>query len=71
MNKVGALWKREKSDGTVFFAGQLDTVFPIILGPGLSIMLFKNKSEHEKSPYFDIIIAENKKQDDYQGTEEF
>lgn len=71
MKKVGALWKREKADGTVFFSGQLDMPCPVILNSEVSILLFKNKSDHEKSPYFDILVAENKKQDGNQDTEEF
>jgi len=70
MIKIGALWKREK-DGSVFFSGQIDTPCPIILNPETSVLLFKNKSEHEKSPYFDILIAENRKQNDNQDDEEF
>ena len=58
MIKIGAVWKGSKEDGEVYLTGKVDSPVPIILNPGVSILLFKNRSEHEKSPTFDVFIAE-------------
>lgn len=60
MLKIGAVWKREKED-KIYFTGKVDIPVPVILNPGVSILLFKNRSEHEKSPTFDVFIAESGK----------
>jgi len=60
MLKIGSVWRYEKEDGPVYFKGRIDLPCPIILGPGVSVLLFKNKSDHEKSPALDILIAEDK-----------
>ena len=60
MLKIGSVWRYEKEDETVYFKGRIDLPCPVVLGPGISILLFKNKSDHEKSPALDILIAEDK-----------
>jgi len=60
MLKIGSVWRYEKEDETVYFKGRIDLPCPVILEPGVSILLFKNKSDHEKSPALDILIAEDK-----------
>jgi hypothetical protein len=59
MIKIGALWRCEKENSKVKFTGKVDLPTPLILTPGLSILLFKNKSEHEKSPVLDVFIADS------------
>ena len=59
MIKIGALWKCEKEGSKVKFTGKVDLPIPVILEPGASILLFLNKSEHEKAPVLDIFIAES------------
>lgn len=61
MLKIGALWKREKDDGTVYFSGKVDIPVSITLAPGTSLLLFKNRSEHEQSPTLDVFVAEPQK----------
>ena len=69
MIKIGAVWKREK-DGKTYFTGRVDLPVPVILNPEMSILLFKNKSEHEKSPALDVFIAESgKKQNGNTGND--
>ena len=60
MIKIGSVWKYEKEDGTIYFKGRMDLPCPVILEKNVSILLFKNKSDHEKSPALDILIAEDK-----------
>lgn len=68
--KIGAVWKREKEDTGVYFTGSVDLPTSVILNPDMSIFLFKNRSEHEKSPAFDVFIAESgKKQNGNKNTE--
>jgi len=70
MDKIGVLWKREK-DGKVYFSGHMDRKYQIILTPNTPIVLWRNKSENEKAPYYDILIAEDKKQGGNQDEEPF
>lgn len=68
--KIGAVWKRKKEEGDVYFTGSVDLPTSVILNPDMSIFLFKNRSEHEKSPAFDVFIAESgKKQDSNKSAE--
>ena len=60
MLKIGAVWKRTKEDGTVYLSGRIDSPVPIIIDETTQILLFKNKSEHEKSPAFDVLISKSK-----------
>jgi len=60
MIKIGSLWRHEKEDSKVIFRGKVDVPCPIILEKGMSFVLFKNKSDHEKAPALDILIAEDK-----------
>ena len=57
MIKIGALWRYEKDDGTVHYSGRIDLDAPILLSNENTILLFKNKSDHEKSPLFDVLIS--------------
>ncbi len=57
MVKIGAIWKQTKEDGTIYFKGRVDFPGQIIIGEGTDILLFKSKSQHEKAPYFDVLIA--------------
>lgn len=56
--KIGSVWKSTKEDGTVYYSGNIDVPCPITLNGSNRILIFKNKSEHEKSPALDILIAE-------------
>ena len=60
MIKIGAVWKYEKDDGTAYYSGRIDVECPIILSNENSILLFKNKSDHEKSPLFDVLISKQR-----------
>jgi len=60
MLKIGSVWKYEKDDGTIYFKGRVDLPCSVLLDKGVSILLFKNKSDHEKSPALDVLIAEDK-----------
>jgi len=62
MIKVGSLWRHENEDSKVIFRGKVDLPCPILLEKNTSILLFKNTSDHEKSPVLDILIAEDKPQ---------
>jgi len=59
MIKIGAVWKKEK-EGKVFYSGRIDMPCSIILDSETSIFIFPNKSEHEQSPDFDILISKSK-----------
>ena len=59
MIKLGSLWRPEKEDSKVVFRGKVDVSCPVILEKGMVFLLFKNKSDHEKSPVLDILIAED------------
>ena len=59
MIKIGSLWRHEKEDSKVIFRGKVDVPCPIILEKGMSFVLFKNKSDHEKAPALDILLAED------------
>lgn len=58
MIKIGSVWKSTKEDGSVYYSGTIDVPFPITLSSNNRILIFKNRSEHEKSPAMDILIAE-------------
>ena len=60
MIKIGSVWRYEKEDGTVYFSGKVDAPCSIILEKNAKVLLFANKSDHEKSPALDILIAEDK-----------
>ena len=60
MIKIGAVWQYKKDDGTTYYSGRIDLDAPIILSNENTILIFKNKSEHEKSPDFDILISKQK-----------
>jgi len=62
MIKIGALWKYENEKQGTYFKGRIDLPIPIILNPGTAILLFKNRSDHEKAPALDILIAEPSKE---------
>lgn len=62
MFKIGAVWKKEHETKGAYFVGRVDCPVPIIINPGTSIWLFKNRSDHEKAPALDILISEEKKQ---------
>jgi len=57
MQKIGAFWKYTKEDGTIYFKGRIDFPANLIIGEDTDILLFKNKSDHEKSPALDLLIA--------------
>jgi len=57
MIKIGAVWQYKKDDGTAYYSGRIDLDAPILLSNENSILLFKNKSDHEKSPLFDVLIS--------------
>lgn len=57
MVKIGAIWKQTKEDGTVYFKGRIDFPAAVVLSEGTEVLLFRSKSEHEKAPYFDLLIA--------------
>ena len=57
MRKVGAFWIRETEAAGKFMSGQIDVPVPIIIGPDDRLMLFKNKSESENSPAYDLMVA--------------
>ena len=59
MIKIGAVWRKEK-DGNVFYSGRVDMPCPIILDGDTNLLIFKNKSDHEQSPDFDILISKPK-----------
>lgn len=58
MIKIGSVWRYENEKKGTYFSGRIDLPCPILLSPGTSILLFKNRSEHEKAPALDILIAE-------------
>ena len=57
MIKIGAVWSRKKEDGTPYFKGTVDCPVGVVLADGLDILLFKNKSDHENAPDFDVLVA--------------
>ena len=63
MIKIGAVWKYEKDGGETYYSGRIDLDAPILLSNENSILLFKNKSEHEKSPLFDVLISRPKQKE--------
>ena len=63
MIKIGAVWKKEKDDGSVYYVGGIDLPFPILLGDENSIWIFRNKAKeagNEKAPDFDISITKSR-----------
>ena len=60
MIKIGAVWKYEKDDGTTYYSGRIDLDAPLPLSNDNTILLFKKKSDHEKSPLFDVLIGKSK-----------
>ena len=52
MIKLCGLWKRKKKDEaeTVYYKGHIDIL-------GIDVLLFQNKSDHPKSPTFDLLVA--------------
>ncbi len=60
MIKIGAIWKQTKEDGTVYFKGKIDVPGAVLLNDGTDVLLFRSKSENEKAPYFDLVIAKPK-----------
>lgn len=70
MIKIGAVWKYEKEETGTYFKGRIDLPVPILLNPGTSILLFKNRSDHEKAPALDVLIDEpQKKQNESKNVE--
>lgn len=67
MTKVGALWMATKKDGEKYLSGRIDLPFSITLKGDERILAFKNKSENENAPIFDILIAEQ--QEEYKSKE--
>jgi hypothetical protein len=57
MMKIGSVWKSTKEDGSVYYSGNIDVPCPITLSDDNRILIFKNRSEHEKSPALDILIS--------------
>ena len=57
MRKVGAFWLKESEAAGKFMSGQIDVPVPIIIGPDDRLMLFRNKSESENSPDYDLMVA--------------
>lgn len=72
MFKIGAVWKKEHEKKGTYFVGRVDCPMPIIINPGTSIWLFKNRSDHEKAPALDILISapEERKQNGGKNVEE-
>jgi len=60
MLKIAGVWRKEKDDGTAFYSGKVDTPCPIILENDTHLLIFKNKSDHENSPAFDVLIGKSK-----------
>lgn len=57
MRKIGAFWVKESEAAGKFMSGRLDIPVPIIIGPDDSLMLFRNKSESENSPDYDLMVS--------------
>jgi uncharacterized protein (DUF736 family) len=63
MQKIAGVWQKEKDDGTPYFSGKIQLDAPIIISDELYLYVFKNKSDHEKSPQYDILIAKPTKKE--------
>jgi len=70
MQKIGAFWKYEKEDGTVYFKGRIDFPAGLILNDETDVLLFKNRSEHEKSPVLDLLIAKRQPKKQQQANDQ-
>jgi len=57
MQKIGAFWKYTKEDGTTYFKGKIDFPAGIIVNEETDLLLFKNRSDHEKAPVLDLLIG--------------
>jgi hypothetical protein len=66
MIKIGAVWRKEK-EGKVFYSGKVDMPCSIILDGETSILIFQNKSDHEQSPDFDVLISKPKQKSEGGG----
>jgi len=58
MIKIGSVWKGQTKEGIAFYSGPISVPFPILLDKNHRILVFKNKSENERAPDLDILIAE-------------
>ena len=63
MQKIAGVWQNEKEDGTVYFSGKIQLDAPMLINDELYLYVFKNHSEHEKSPQYDILIAKPRKKE--------
>jgi len=59
MIKIASLWRPGKEGSKVIYRGKVDVPCPIILEKGMVFVLFENKSDHEKAPVLDILLAED------------
>jgi len=70
MIKIGAVWKKENEKKGTFFIGKIDLPMPIILNPGMTIMLFKNRSDHEQAPALDVLISKPQEKQESKNVED-
>lgn len=56
--KIGSVWKKE-GENSDYMIGRVSCPIPLILTQGNTILLFPNKSEHEKSPDYDVMITKD------------
>jgi len=59
MIKIASLWRPGKEGSKVIYRGKVDVPCPIILEKGMVFVLFENKSDHERAPVLDILLAED------------
>ncbi|NIT03434.1 hypothetical protein GTO10_00610 [Candidatus Saccharibacteria bacterium] len=67
MQKIAGVWQNEKEDGTAYFSGKIQLDAPTVISDELYIYIFKNQSDHEKSPAYDVLISKPKKKEGGNG----
>lgn len=56
--KIAGIWRHTKDgqDTKVYYKGKIDTPFPIILEPGMELLLFKSRLDSPNAPAFDLMV---------------
>jgi len=62
MQKLFSLWINKSDKGKKYMSGQIqDNGVSFMLHPGSRILVFKNKSDSENSPAYDVFVSSDNK----------
>ena len=59
MIKIASVWEKEK-EGKTFYSGKIDLPCSVVIDSKLNIFIFPNKSDHEQSPTYDVLLGKPK-----------